>query len=534
MTESVSYINYFTDYTTVTKSLFLGRKIGLIENLRNEFPKIWDLYKQLKNLDWDENEMDISSCRQQFKTCPPEVANLMVKTLAWQYEADSSASHIGALMMPFINNTEMTCYLTELSKNECLTPDHEVLTSQGQWLSIDKVTKEHLIAQWSYDNNQVEFVNPTDIITKHHSGPMYHFHNKEGTVDQLVTPNHRMPVVYVAGKTSIVRRYESAQAVTYEKGVHAIPYLQSDLTGNALTDYVTGKPCDLNSDIEKTEVTKDTLVYCLTVPSSFFLVKRNNAISVTGNCLHALSYKVIVENTFDRPEEFLAQLVTIKESFQRLDNVSKVFDETYKLSHSYALGLETDERLIRKTLFKFWVTLLCLERIQFMSSFAITFGLAEQEYFVPIAKLVQKICTDEFQIHVQGDRAVLSNELAIEENFLIYMEALDDIKLIVKEVTDCELNWLEYLFEGKEEVAGIRKNKVRDFVLYSAADVYKFLKIDNPFPAINSNPLPYMNNWIKIDSNQSSPQEESVGNYLLGGFIDDSTQEDTDKYALDF
>lgn len=51
MTEPVSYINYHTDYTTVPKSLFLERKLGLVENLRNEFPLIWELYKQLKSLD---------------------------------------------------------------------------------------------------------------------------------------------------------------------------------------------------------------------------------------------------------------------------------------------------------------------------------------------------------------------------------------------------------------------------------------------------------------------------------------------------
>ena len=58
MSEPISYINYFTDYNEVRKSLFLGGKVGLIENLRKEFPKVWDLYKQLKSLDWDENEID--------------------------------------------------------------------------------------------------------------------------------------------------------------------------------------------------------------------------------------------------------------------------------------------------------------------------------------------------------------------------------------------------------------------------------------------------------------------------------------------
>lgn len=373
MTEIVSnptsYIDYFGDYSTVSKTMFLGRKMGLIENLRNEFPKMWDLYKQLKSLDWEEKEIDISSCRAEFKTLPSEITNLMIRTLAWQYEADSSASHIGYLIMPFVSCTELMCYVTELSKNELL---------------------------------------------------------------------------------------------------------------------------------------------------------------------HSLAYKVIVESSFDNPEEFLTELVSIKESFQRLDTVKKVFDEMYTLGHSHALTNSVDELTARKSIFKFWATLFALERIQFMSSFAITFGLAEQGLFVPIAKLVQKICTDEFQVHVQADRAVLSNEMAIESNFPAYLEALDDIGSILKEVTQSELTWLEFLFDGKEEIAGIRRNDVKNFVLYSATEVYRFFSIENPFPEIKEMPLPYMNKWIIIDSNQSSPQEESVGNYLLGGYVDDSSELQVAQYGLKF
>lgn len=369
MTDQISYINYFTNYNEVRKSLFLGGKIGLIENLRKEFPKVWDLYKQLKSLDWDENEIDISPCRSEFKQLPKEVSDLMIRTLAWQFEADSSAAHISTLMTPFVNNTEIICYLARLSDNELL---------------------------------------------------------------------------------------------------------------------------------------------------------------------HNLAYKVIVENSFDNPEEFITELLSIKESFQRLDVVKRVFEETYEIGLKYSLGQITDEHLIRKTIFKFWVTLLALERIQFVSSFTITFGLAEQSYFVPIAKLVQKICTDEFQIHVQADKVILENEMKIEENFSAYLDSLDDINLIVKEIVESELTWLDFLFGDKEEIARIRKKKVKDFVLYSATEVYRFLSIENPFGDIKENPLPYMNKWLVIDNNQSAPQEENVANYLLGGYIDDSANIKTDKYDLSF
>ena len=40
-----------------------------------------------------------------------------------------------------------------------------------------------------------------------------------------------------------------------------------------------------------------------------------------------------------------------------------------------------------------------------------------------------------------------------------------------------------------------------------------------------------MNDWIDINHNQASPQEEKVGNYLLGGLKDTAGDE---VFELDF
>lgn len=373
MSNQPSYINYHQDYTTVRKSMFLGGKIGLIENLRNEFPEIWKHYKKLKALDWEETEIDISSCREEFKNGDPKVNDLMIKTLAWQFEADSSAAHVGALMLPMTSSSELQCFLIEHMKNESL---------------------------------------------------------------------------------------------------------------------------------------------------------------------HSLAYKFIVESSFDNPEEFLKVLLSIEESFKRLESVKKVFDEVYLLSHKYAVGLETDTNKLRKAIFKFWAAVYALERIQFMGSFSITFGLAEGldgiSRFVPIAKLVQKICTDEYQVHVQAAKDILRNEMNIEEYFGLYMEIRDEIAEVIREVTQSELTWLDFLFGEDEARAGIRKKKIANFILYSATDVYRFFNMDNPFGDVEENPLPWLNNWIVIDNNQSAPQEESTGNYLLGAYVDDLNTVDMNKYGLKF
>lgn len=74
------------------KALFLGEDKGLLNTIHKHFPKIWKSYKTIKSLDWDENEFTYSRCLNEFKTCAPDVKDMMIKTLAWQWEADSIAA----------------------------------------------------------------------------------------------------------------------------------------------------------------------------------------------------------------------------------------------------------------------------------------------------------------------------------------------------------------------------------------------------------------------------------------------------------
>lgn len=100
-------------------SLFLGEEMGLVDSINKHYPKIWNLYKKLKAQDWDENEFDLTSCNSDFKTCSKNIYEIMLLTLAWQWEADSIASKtLYAIGAPFITSTELTCLWTEITKNE--------------------------------------------------------------------------------------------------------------------------------------------------------------------------------------------------------------------------------------------------------------------------------------------------------------------------------------------------------------------------------------------------------------------------------
>ena len=101
--------------------LFLGDEMGLLDTIHHHYPELWQLYKQMKSLDWDENEFDYAKCLVEFETCDPVVAEMMKKTLTWQWEADSVASRTPAtLIAPFCSSTELFAAELRINDNETL------------------------------------------------------------------------------------------------------------------------------------------------------------------------------------------------------------------------------------------------------------------------------------------------------------------------------------------------------------------------------------------------------------------------------
>jgi ribonucleoside-diphosphate reductase beta chain len=102
-------------------SLLMGEQPGLFDTINKKFPDVWKLYKTQKALDWDENEFDYSSCNGEFKSCSKSTYDMMIKTLAWQWEADSVACRaIAPVLAPFITSSELWAAWQRVSDNEVL------------------------------------------------------------------------------------------------------------------------------------------------------------------------------------------------------------------------------------------------------------------------------------------------------------------------------------------------------------------------------------------------------------------------------
>lgn len=110
-----------TEWESGIHPIFLGQSPALYDSVNTNYPKLFELYKQQKAQDWAENEINLEQSRIDMISCPNEIRDLMVKNLAYQWEADSVASRsIAPLFAPFVTNSEAWAALLKNSEIEVL------------------------------------------------------------------------------------------------------------------------------------------------------------------------------------------------------------------------------------------------------------------------------------------------------------------------------------------------------------------------------------------------------------------------------
>ena len=340
------------------KFIFLGGNPGLIDTIHKSFPKIWNLYKEMKSLDWSEDEFNYSKCFLDFKTVDKNTSDMMLETLMWQWEADSIAS--------------------------------------------------------------------------------------------------RFPLVLIS------------------------PF----------------QPC--------TEI-----------------VEAEQAI-MTNELVHANTYSEIVRMSFDNPREVLDTMLAKSASFKRLELVNTTLEHFKKYSARVNYeGLDTTSNSeVIAQLIKFYFTMLLLERIQFMASFAITFTICKTGPFQPIGQAVKKIAQDELEVHSEYRKEVLLELIALDKSEYsgeIMRDIMPELIQLFVEVIESEMAWADNLFEGRTLI-GTNKELIKEWVLFNAKDVYKFIgfaKDDTPYVYPRQNPMPFLEDWFNMNNSQAAPQEQDIAAYKV-------------------
>lgn len=345
-----------TAYLTADYPLFLGQPLALYDSVHTIHPEIFSAYKELKSLDWSEDEMDLTQSRMDLKHMGPELRDFFTANLTYQWEGDSIAARsIAPLIAPFVSNSELWAA-------ECKRSENEVL--------------------------------------------------------------------------------------------------------------------------------------------------------------HTLTYSEIVRQCYEDPKEVFEMVMKNDNVLVRGDVIAKVFADLQNAGARYTLGIHTEDRVgLMKYIVSFYVALFALEQVEFMSSFACTFGVAQQGWMVGASRLVQKISVDEIVHARKYNVRILDALLQDPDAYSAFLSERENLRKIVDEAVQTEFDWNSYLFSEGRKVVGLTKELLDEWVRWCAQVIYDYFGFDLPFERVLKNPIPYMDDWLNIDVIQNANQESANTNYKLNSVV---------------
>lgn len=236
--------------------------------------------------------------------------------------------------------------------------------------------------------------------------------------------------------------------------------------------------------------------------------------------LHALTYSEIVRVCMKNPNEIFERVLKSEQMAGRMEPVAQAFNELVMTGAKYKLGMMSADECY-PIVMRGITALFCLERGQFMVSFAATFGVVESGWFQGIGKLVQKIMQDERFIHAEVGKYALSVELSTERGKAWFEQDKQRIKELIDSVKQVEYNWNKHLFsDGRKAPGKFTESLGYEWVDFNFQDIYDVFgfEVEN---RIKVSPLKYMDNWLDLNKTQNANQEGDQANYRLNIIVDD-------------
>lgn len=257
--------------------------------------------------------------------------------------------------------------------------------------------------------------------------------------------------------------------------------------------------------------------------------------------IHSRSYTHIIRNIVNDPSVIFDDIVVNHEILRRATDIAEFYDHLIKLTQIYHLlgegthvidgePVEVNTRTLKKALYLCMMSVNALEAIRFYVSFACSFAFAERKLMEGNAKIIRLIARDE-ALHLNSTQHILTimqggkddpemGEIAIEcqqEAYNLFLKAAEQ-----------EKEWAKYLFKDGSMI-GLNEQILCQYVEYITNQRMKSVNLPQPY-AEQTNPLPWMKNWLESDAVQVAPQEVEVSSYLVGQI---NAAVDSDEF-LDF
>lgn len=232
--------------------------------------------------------------------------------------------------------------------------------------------------------------------------------------------------------------------------------------------------------------------------------------------IHSRSYTHILRGLFDNPSEVLDTIVSNEEIIKRAGDIAKYYDDLIDSIQLYNVDKSVALRDIKKKLYLCICSVNALEAIRFYVSFACSFAFAERKIMEGNAKIITAIARDE-ALHLNGTQQLLNlwadgkDDPEMQE---ISIECFQEGQAIFLDAVQQEKDWAAYLFKDGS-MLGLNEQILCQYIEYIANLRMTAIGYPKPFKQ-DSNPIPWINNYLKSDTTQVAPQETEITSYLVG------------------
>ncbi len=253
--------------------------------------------------------------------------------------------------------------------------------------------------------------------------------------------------------------------------------------------------------------------------------------------IHSRSYTHIIRAIVNEPGAVFDDIMQTEQIIERATSVSAHYDDLIKhstlfLSHGEG-NITVDGESISISLYdikrKLYLTLMSvniLEAIRFYVSFACSFAFAERKIMEGNAKIIKFIARDE-ALHLSGTQHMLNLMRDGKDDpdmVNIAKECETEVIQMFKDACEQEKAWAKYLFKDGSMI-GLNAQILEQYLEYITGVRMKALGL-KPIYERETNPIPWINNWLNSDMVQVAPQETEITSYLVSAI--DNTIEETD------
>lgn len=246
--------------------------------------------------------------------------------------------------------------------------------------------------------------------------------------------------------------------------------------------------------------------------------------------VHDRAYSLVVAQCFKDPNALLERVRNDEKLLARLLPLINNANEHLAMVADWSMYRDspeskyTHEERVRIAI-RGVATLLALEGIMFLTSFATTFAICEaSQRYGGIAKAVGLIHDDEGGSHVANNLCFLN--ILQQEEPEIFEKVKPEIKEILDLCVEFEHKWAHDLFDGIGDIVGFNTDLLKQYNCYVTMPLYTKLGIEWDYQVVTENPLPWIEPYIKPDLLQVAAQETQVTNYKVNASVDDSDSED--------